>query len=378
MAHQQDHPAKSTSSLRLSRLALAFVALAAIMGWGASFVGLHAYGMDQMVGFDYLSAWLIPATFDGAAFGATLITYRASIHGRSAMRGRLLMWTFTGISSWINWIHQITPEARIVASGLPIAAVAVFDVVLAELRADYEERHGKRRLRVRPGLLLLRWLVDRRGTAEAFRKQVTDIPVSEIAGLGNVVASVPATADRVLEAGAERRAITASEPARPGLPRGTAESTAPEASEEDASVEPARQAAPVDRRAPTARTNGVPTTAAARKSSAPPKAETGAPAESSSAPERNGTPARQPVDVKQSIDEGSKHRSSDEEDVSMVQTVTIPALPEGPLCPWPSKETASSLENGQAGDSAGVLDSDDAGDVTADQDAEPAEAAAKG
>ncbi len=170
--------------LWLSRAALGFVALAALMGWGASFVGLHAYGQDQMVGFSYWTAWLIPATFDGAAFGATLITYRASIYGRSAVRGRFLMWTFTAISSWINWIHQLTPEARIVAAGLPVAAVAVFDVVLAELRADFEERHGKRRLRLRPGLLALRWLVDRDGTSGAFRRQITDIPVSEIAGLG--------------------------------------------------------------------------------------------------------------------------------------------------------------------------------------------------
>ncbi|WP_406693016.1 DUF2637 domain-containing protein [Saccharopolyspora sp. ID03-671] len=174
---------RSGHGLWLSRAALGFVALAALMGWGASFVGLHAYGQDQMVGFSYWTAWLIPATFDGAAFGATLITYRASIYGRSAMRGRLLMWIFTAISSWINWIHQLTPEARIVAAGLPVAAVAVFDVVLAELRADFEERHGKRRLRLRPGLLVLRWIVDREGTSGAFRRQVTDIPVSEIAGL---------------------------------------------------------------------------------------------------------------------------------------------------------------------------------------------------
>lgn len=179
----QHQNAKIIGGIWLSRAALSFVALAAIMGWGASFVGLHAYGLEQMVGFSYWTAWLVPGTFDGAAFGATLITYRASIHGRSAVRGRLLMWTFTAISSWINWIHQMAFEAQIVAAGLPVAAVAVFDVVLAELRADYEERHGKRRLRLRPGLLALRWLVDRTGTAGAFRQQVTDIPVSEIAGL---------------------------------------------------------------------------------------------------------------------------------------------------------------------------------------------------
>ena len=224
MSDQQSTSTGKSRGLWLSRAALGFVALAAVMGWGASFVGLHAYGQDQMVGFSYWSAWLIPATFDGAAFGATLITYRASIHGRSALRGRLLMWIFTAISSWINWIHQTTPEARIVAAGLPVAAVAVFDVVLAELRADYEERHGKRRLRLRPGLLALRWLVDRGGTSIAFRQQVTDIPVSEIAGLGTSAAFVtggpsaaerPVLSDAVTEAVAdkpEKRAIEAPEP----------------------------------------------------------------------------------------------------------------------------------------------------------------------
>jgi len=136
-----------------------------------------------MVGFSFWTAWLVPGTFDGAAFGATLITYRASIYGRSALRGRLLMWSFTAISSWINWIHQITPEAQIVAAGLPIAAVAVFDVVLAEMRADFEQRQGKRRLRLRPGLLLLRWLADRTSTNRALREQITNLPVAQIAGL---------------------------------------------------------------------------------------------------------------------------------------------------------------------------------------------------
>ncbi|MFR9728755.1 DUF2637 domain-containing protein [Saccharopolyspora sp. MS10] len=173
-------------SRSLSIAALIFVAMAAVMGWGASFVGLHEYGMQSMAGFTYWSAWLVPATFDGAAFACTLMTYRSSINGRSAVRGRILMWAFTGVSSWINWIHQPSQEAQIVAAGLPIAAVAVFDVVLLELRADYEAKHGMRGFRLRPGLLVLRWLVDRRSTSDAFRKQVIDIPVEEIAGLGTL------------------------------------------------------------------------------------------------------------------------------------------------------------------------------------------------
>ncbi|MCA1187699.1 MULTISPECIES: DUF2637 domain-containing protein [unclassified Saccharopolyspora] len=177
---------RDRGSRSLSIAALIFVAMAAVMGWGASFVGLHEYGMQSMAGFTYWSAWLVPATFDGAAFACTLMTYRSSINGRSAVRGRILMWAFTGVSSWINWIHQPSQEAQIVAAGLPIAAVAVFDVVLLELRADYEAKHGMRGFRLRPGLLVLRWMVDRRSTGEAFRKQVIDIPVEEIAGLGTL------------------------------------------------------------------------------------------------------------------------------------------------------------------------------------------------
>ena len=168
----------------LNPTALGFVALAALMGWSASFVGLHAYAVTDMTGFNVGTGWFVPATFDGAAFGCTLITYRASINGRSAFRGRVLMWAFTGVSAWINWIHQTSPQAQAVAAGLPVAAVAVFDVVLLELRADHEAEHGRQSFRLRPGLLVLRWLADRVGTSTALREQITNIPVTQIAGLG--------------------------------------------------------------------------------------------------------------------------------------------------------------------------------------------------
>ncbi len=180
--NQDEPPQTSRAHLWLSPVALGLVALAAVMGWAASFVGLHEYGMTSMTGFDYWTAWLVPATFDGAAFACTLMTYRASIHGRSALRARLLMWAFTAVSSWINWIHQPTLETRLVAAGLPVAAVAVFDIVLLEMRADYEARHGRTKFRLRPGLLVLRWLVDRTGTTTAFRAQITAIPVHQLIG----------------------------------------------------------------------------------------------------------------------------------------------------------------------------------------------------
>ncbi|GAB2683677.1 hypothetical protein GCM10027271_52250 [Saccharopolyspora gloriosae] len=226
-------------SRSLSIAALIFVAMAAVMGWGASFVGLHEYGMQSMAGFTYWSAWLVPATFDGAAFACTLMTYRSSINGRSAVRGRILMWAFTGVSSWINWIHQPSHEAQIVAAGLPIAAVAVFDVVLLELRADYEAKHGMRGFRLRPGLLVLRWMVDRRSTSEAFRKQVIDIPVEEIAGLGTLAppgtrraAALKAAARAEEEQHANERAnadLVIPAPARPEAPEGTAAANGPRA-----------------------------------------------------------------------------------------------------------------------------------------------------
>ncbi|QUH05485.1 DUF2637 domain-containing protein [Saccharopolyspora erythraea] len=300
MSDQQN--TSKSKGLWLSRAALGFVAMAAVMGWGASFVGLHAYGQDQMVGFSYWSAWLIPATFDGAAFGATLITYRASIHGRSALRGRLLMWIFTAISSWINWIHQTTPEARIVAAGLPVAAVAVFDVVLAELRADYEERHGKRRLRLRPGLLLLRWLVDRGGTSVAFRRQVTDIPVSEIAGLGTsttVSTESPAFVEPPRDVAttaapqgqpARQQAVAATEPAE--APTVAVAPTAPVA-RPVAAVEERERAVPFAPSAP--RPEPVPHVPAEPKASGEPEvpsAKAGAPAAAAGAPADHREPAK--------------------------------------------------------------------------------------
>ncbi|HEX7659611.1 MAG TPA: DUF2637 domain-containing protein [Pseudonocardiaceae bacterium] len=174
--------------LGLAQASLALVACAAVMGWAGSFVGLHDFGLQTMHGYSDFTAWFVPATFDGAAFGTTLVTYRASINGRGAVRARILMWTFTAVSAWINWVHQPVGKAQFVAAGLPIAAVAVFDVVMLEMRGDFEARHGRRAFRLRPGLLLLRWLVDRRGTAEAFRTQIQSISVAALAGLGSDLA----------------------------------------------------------------------------------------------------------------------------------------------------------------------------------------------
>lgn len=195
---QNEQGRRWTFMFSLARVSLLIVALAAALGWAASFVGLHDYGVRQLYGFTDVTAWFIPGAIDGAAFATSLMTYRANIKGRAAIRGRLLMWAFTAASGWINWIHQLSPEARFVAAGLPVAAVAVFDIVLIELRADFEERHGRRAFRLRPGLLMLRYAVDKRGTSDAFRRQIEAIPVASLAGLGNDLITDAARRGRIV------------------------------------------------------------------------------------------------------------------------------------------------------------------------------------
>lgn len=200
--------------LDLSHLTLLFVALAAVAGWAASFIGLHDFGVRDMLGFTDRTAWLIPAAFDGAAFACAVLTYRASIVGRAAVRGRLLTMAFTALSSWVNYIHQPPGNAKLVAVWLPIAAVLVFDTVLVDLRAEYEQRHGRRAFRLRTWLLLLRWFVDRAGTRTAFTDEVRKIQVSDLVGLGREQESfqAPVAAPEVPAAAIEAPSAPPQEP----------------------------------------------------------------------------------------------------------------------------------------------------------------------
>lgn len=189
---------RAASSRRLGRLSLIPTAAAAVAGWSASFIGLHGFAVKQMSGFTVDTAWLVPGAFDLSAFGSTVLVYRASINGRSGFRSRVMMYLFTALSAWINWIHQGNDAARFVACVLPVAAVIVFDGLAAEYRADWEADHGKKAFRMRFGLLLLRRMVDKEGTRAAFREQITAIPVSALVGLGADL-SIAATAAAIPE-----------------------------------------------------------------------------------------------------------------------------------------------------------------------------------
>jgi hypothetical protein len=169
----------------LATVAMLLVVAVAAAGWSASFISLHDFAMTHMGFRTSKPAWLVPATFDGAAVGLSLLAFRAAIYGRASLGSLLYVDGFTALSSWINWVH-IDDHAggKFVSALLPIAAVLVFGKVLKEAREAYERRHGKAVFKVRAGLLVLRWLVDRAGTRRSIREQILAIPVEALIGLG--------------------------------------------------------------------------------------------------------------------------------------------------------------------------------------------------
>lgn len=167
----------------LSAVAILLVLIVACSGWSASFISLHQFA-EQHMHYSSGPAWLVPGTFDGAALGLSVLAFRAATFGRASFGARVYVYGFTALSSWINYIHIDDPQGRLVACLLPISAVVVFDKVLREAREAYERRHGKAVFRVRPGLLVLRLVVDRAATASAIRGQITAIPVQALIGLG--------------------------------------------------------------------------------------------------------------------------------------------------------------------------------------------------
>lgn len=167
----------------LATAAMFLVVAVAIAGWAASFIALHGFA-EEHIGLSDRAAWLVPATFDGAALSLSLLSFRAAIYGRASLGSLLYVYGFTALSSWINWIHISDPQGKFVSALLPIAAVLAFGKVLKEAREAYERRRGKVVFKVRGGLLMLRWVVDRKGTRTAIRDEILAIPVQALVGLG--------------------------------------------------------------------------------------------------------------------------------------------------------------------------------------------------
>lgn len=158
----------------LGGLGFALVLVVAVSGWAASFIGLHDFGMNHM-GLSERSAWLVPITFDGAPAGLSIVVMRAAMHGRPALVWRLLIVAFTGLSSWINYVHIEDQLGRTVASFMPPSAVVLFEGLMSEARAAAGRRNGK----VPPRLHPLRWVFDRKGTWKILRAYVLDLELPE-------------------------------------------------------------------------------------------------------------------------------------------------------------------------------------------------------
>lgn len=182
----------------------------ALAGWTASFIGLHQFGVGHM-DFTDTEGWLVPITFDGAAGGLSLVVFRASTNGRGAGLWRVLIVAFTGLSSWINYVHIADPTGRWIASLMPPAAVILFEGLMSEARAAAARRGGRERARVH----LLRWFFDPTGTLDLYRQYVMAVELPE--PLQQNPANPPA--NQVPEPAAEpARGREPAEPQGPNLP----------------------------------------------------------------------------------------------------------------------------------------------------------------
>jgi hypothetical protein len=197
----------------LGGLGYALVLTVATAGWAASFIGLHDFGVNHM-GLSTTAAWLVPITFDGAPAGLSIVVMRASTHGRPATVWRLLIVAFTGLSSWINYMHITDPLGRTVAAFMPPSAVILFEGLMSEARAAAQRRIG----RVAPRLHPLRWAFDFRGTKELLRRYILGLPLpaafdaTASPSPATPVAPVAKAASALPAAGASRVPAPASPP----------------------------------------------------------------------------------------------------------------------------------------------------------------------
>jgi len=159
----------------LAILGFALVLFVAISGWSASFLGLHEFAVMHM-GLTPSQAWLVPGTLDGAPAGLSLVIMRAGVNGRSAMTWRFLVVAFTAVSSMVNYEHIDDPVGRYVAALMPPSAVILFEGLMSEVRAAAKRRLGDR---VKPSLHPMRWVFDRKGTFDLYRRYVLGLPLPE-------------------------------------------------------------------------------------------------------------------------------------------------------------------------------------------------------
>jgi hypothetical protein len=144
----------------IGRLGYVILVIVAIVSWSLSARHLHAWGVRDLHESDG-AAWLVPATFDLAPAGLSLVVYQARQKGRSAAMWRCFILAFTGVSSWINWTFTSGDSVgtRVIAAALPIAAVVLFEALMWQVHRDaLDKEYGGQMI---PHVPLIAWLIDR-------------------------------------------------------------------------------------------------------------------------------------------------------------------------------------------------------------------------
>lgn len=147
------------------------VSCVALMSW----TGLVGFGRDTL----HMSAplvWLVPISLDVAAMTCAFLSLRSTVAGDSATGPRLMVLAFVGASAVFNWVHAGrtgSTAAEVFYGGMSLAAAALFDVVLRQVR-----RHLLRRQhaieRPLPRFRAVRWLRYPKQTYAAWSVAVRD------------------------------------------------------------------------------------------------------------------------------------------------------------------------------------------------------------
>lgn len=125
--------ARRLAAMGLSVLVLVLVAVTAVAGYWASFIGLHTFAVTRM-GYDDVHGWLVPVAIDGAALGLSISAAVLAWRRWHSPMISLLIVAFTAVSAWINYEHIADPVGRQAAALLPFAAVILLEVLLSLLR----------------------------------------------------------------------------------------------------------------------------------------------------------------------------------------------------------------------------------------------------
>ncbi len=136
--------------LGLVQLCVAAMSWTGLVGFATATLHLHE-------GWQYM----VPVSLDGASMAAAFLALRSVIRSDSAAGPRLMVAAFTAASAWFNYHHAQqafhNTNAAVFFAGMSIGALAMFDLILRQLR-----RHALRNIGAIENPLarfrILRWL----------------------------------------------------------------------------------------------------------------------------------------------------------------------------------------------------------------------------